>query len=275
MFARKMSEPYGFSTTKNDSVRPEDRKPVSHEELMKRIDYMTDIVFPAIHAKTLAQLEIDKAKFDNKHILVEYKEGSHVMARLQTKAGQLAPSYVGPYTVVRKNRGNSYILRDHTGTLMPRNYTTTELKLISQDEVIELDDEGNEIKNYEIEAILNHRGPPSKREYLVRWKNYSSDWDDWVPQSDFNATDSLRDYWRKLGTPYKPKKSNVITNSPTAIQTLKKNPAGSISKLMTSLVADEDTTVPTVVPPKRSYKRKTLEGPPRRSKRHNTNTNKD
>ncbi|KAI9329153.1 hypothetical protein BD770DRAFT_449717 [Pilaira anomala] len=88
------------------------------------------------------------------------------MVRLQTKNGQLAPSYTGPYEVVPKNRGNAYILKDHTGTLMPRNYTSVELKPISQDEVIELDDEGNEIKHYEIEAVLNHRGPPTKREYL-------------------------------------------------------------------------------------------------------------
>ncbi|KAI7876315.1 uncharacterized protein EV154DRAFT_606719 [Mucor mucedo] len=50
----------------------EQRKPKSEEELIKRIDYMTDIVFPAYTAKTMAQIIIEKAKFDNKHQLVEY-----------------------------------------------------------------------------------------------------------------------------------------------------------------------------------------------------------
>lgn len=242
MFARKMAEPFGFRTS-GVAVPPEQRKPISHEELMKRIDYMADIVFPAIHAKTMAQLDLEKAKFDNKHLLVDYPPDSHVMVRLQTKAGQLAPSYVGPYTVVRKNRGNSYILRDHLGCLMPRNYTSVELKLISQDEVIEVDDEGKEIKSYEVEAILNHRGTPTNREYLVRWKNYSSDWDEWINQDQFNATDTLREYWKKLGLPYKAKKSNVITNSPTSISILKNNPPGSVSKLIDSFSDNDDDIV--------------------------------
>ena len=243
MFARKMAEPFGFRKI-DSSVPPEQRKPISHEELMKRIDYMADIVFPAIHAKTMAQLDLEKAKFDNKHLLVDYPAGSHVMVRLQTKAGQLAPSYVGPYSVVRKNRGNAYILRDHTGALMPRNYTSVELKLISQDEIIELDDEGNELKSYEVQAILNHRGTPTKREYLVRWKNYSSEWDEWISQDQFNATDTLRDYWKKIGIPYKPKKSNVVTNSPTSLSSLKKNPPGSVSTLINSFTDDGSPVVP-------------------------------
>jgi hypothetical protein len=119
------------------------------------------------------------------------------MVRLQTKEGQLAPASTGPYTVIRKNRGNAYILRDHTGELMPRNSTSTKLKLVSHDEVIELDDEGNEIKHHELETILNYRGEPTEREYLVRFKNLSSDYDEWIPQDHFNATSMLRNYWKK------------------------------------------------------------------------------
>jgi hypothetical protein len=234
-FARRMIEPYGFRTENHKTLAPEQRKPMSHEELLKRIDYMCDIVFPAIHDKAMAQLELEKARFDNSHTMADFPSGSHVMVRLQTKSGQLAPAYTGPYTVIRKNRGNSYILRDHTGELMPRNYTSSELKLISHDEVIELDDEGNEIKHFELEAILNHRGEPTKREYLVRFKNQSRDSDEWIAHDQFNATDMLRDYWKKLGIPYKPKKPASTSNSPTAIQTLKKNPPGSVSTLLDSL----------------------------------------
>jgi hypothetical protein len=162
------------------------------------------------------------------------------MVRVQTKLGQLAPSYEGPYTIVRKNQGNSYVLRDVTGVLTPRNYTSIELKLISKDEVIELDDEGNEIKHFEIEAIINHRGDHRHREYLVRWKNYSSEWDEWVSAANINATETLRTYWKKLGVPYKPKKNAKYTYSPTSSITLKKNPPGSISQFIDSL--DSDTS---------------------------------
>lgn len=240
MFARKMIEPYGFKSSNNLPDRNKDISPMSHEELMKRIDYMTDIVFPAITAKTKAQVELEQAKFNDSHKLVDYSPGSHVMVRIPTKAGQLAPVYEGPYTVVRKNAGNAYILRDETGVLSPRAYTSVELKLISNEEVIERDDEGNEIKSYEIEAIINHRGPPKNREYLVRWKNYSSEWDEWLKIDNFNDIDFVRRYWKNLGKPYVPPKNSKPTNSPSSSLTLKNTPPGTISTLIDNFSSDND-----------------------------------
>jgi hypothetical protein len=46
--------------------------------------------------------------------MADFKPGNHVMARLQTKESQFALAYTGPYTVIRKNRGIVYILRDRT-----------------------------------------------------------------------------------------------------------------------------------------------------------------
>ncbi|KAG1299139.1 hypothetical protein G6F66_001094 [Rhizopus arrhizus] len=77
-----------------------DKPPVSHEEFMKRIDYMTDTVFPVIENKTKAQIEFEQANFNGSHRLVDYAPGSHVMVRIPNKSGQLAPAYEGPYTVV-------------------------------------------------------------------------------------------------------------------------------------------------------------------------------
>ncbi|KAG0922918.1 hypothetical protein G6F30_013991 [Rhizopus arrhizus] len=76
---------------------------------------------------------------------------------------------------------------------MSRNYSPEELKIISQDEVIPKDE------LYEIEAIINHRGEPGNREYLVRWKNYSKDHDSWLTAEAFTHPESINIYWRKLG----------------------------------------------------------------------------
>ncbi|KAG1427599.1 hypothetical protein G6F58_000971 [Rhizopus delemar] len=218
-----------------------DKPPVSHEEFMKRIDYMTDTVFPVIENKTKAQIEFEQANFNGSHRLVDYAPGSHVMVRIPNKSGQLAPAYEGPYTVVRKNKGNAYILRDETGVLMPRAYTSVELKLISNEEVIELDDEGNEIINFEIEAVINHRGPPKNREYLVRWKNYSSEWDEWLSADKFNDPNTLRNYWKNLGKKYIPPKNAPITNSPSSSEVLKSTSSGTISAAMTHFSSDDET----------------------------------
>ena len=37
---------------------------------------------------------------------------------------------------------------------------------------------------YEVDRIVAHRGPPSKREYLIRWKDYTPDDDSWSPSKD-------------------------------------------------------------------------------------------
>jgi hypothetical protein len=187
---------------------------MSHEELMKRIDYMTDIVFPAIVNKTKVQIELEQATFNDSHRLVDYIPGSHAMVRIPNKSGQLAPAYEGPYTVVCKNKENSYILRDETAVLMSRVYTSVELKLISN-KVIELNDKGNEIINFEIEAVINHRDPPKDHKYLLHWKNYSIEWDEWLSADKFNDPNTLRNYWKNLGKKYTPPKNAQIANSPS------------------------------------------------------------
>ncbi|KAG1262562.1 hypothetical protein G6F66_014294 [Rhizopus arrhizus] len=81
------------------------------------------------------------------------------MVRDREQYNSLSPVYKGPYRIVRQVQGGAYILRDVDETLMSRNYSPEELKIISQDEVIPKDE------LYEIEAIINHRGEPGNREY--------------------------------------------------------------------------------------------------------------
>ena len=42
---------------------------------------------------------------------------------------------------------------------------------------------------YEVERIVDHRGPVVARKYKVRWKNYSSDFDTWEPRTNLHGTD--------------------------------------------------------------------------------------
>ncbi|KAG1168759.1 hypothetical protein G6F36_012184 [Rhizopus arrhizus] len=82
---------------------------------------------------------------------------------------------------------------------MSRSYITAELKLISNEKIIELDDEGNEIQYYEVEAVLNHRGISKNHKCLVLWKNYSNEWDEWLTADKFNDLDILGKYWKNMG----------------------------------------------------------------------------
>ncbi|KAG1457145.1 hypothetical protein G6F57_014950 [Rhizopus arrhizus] len=160
MFARNMND---YIDYRDDAGNKLKKEYMPHDELLKRIDYMSQVVFPAIQDKTDIYTDRQKEKADR------------------------------PYRVVRQTQGGSYILRDIDETLMSRNYSPEELKLISQDEIIPKDE------LYEIEAIIDHRGEPGNREYLVRWKNYSKDDDSWLTSDAFTDPESINNYWRKLG----------------------------------------------------------------------------
>ncbi|CDH61576.1 hypothetical protein RO3G_15136 [Lichtheimia corymbifera JMRC:FSU:9682] len=132
-----------------------------------------------------------KNKFDKTHRLIDFPEQSHVMVKVQSRGSKLAPAYEGPYTVLRKTQGGTYTLQDETGALMPRDYVPSELKLISQDEVVPVDE------LYELEAIIKHRGPPGNREYLVRWKGYGPEDDQWLEPDAFTDPDFIVQYWQR------------------------------------------------------------------------------
>ncbi|CEJ03600.1 hypothetical protein RMCBS344292_17579 [Rhizopus microsporus] len=155
---------------------------MTHEELMNRIDYMSNIIFPAIAERTKAYTDIQKGIADKKHRVIDYPEGSYVMVRVRDRYNNLSPAYQGPYSVVRKTTGGSYVLKD-------------EEEIVPEDEL------------YVIEAIIDHRGEPGNREYLVRWKNYTKEDDSWIPSENFTDPEVLNQYWRRLGV--KPSKEQL------------------------------------------------------------------
>ena len=54
---------------------------------------------------------------------------------------------------------------------------------------------------YEVEAILRHRGKGARRQYLVSWKDYDLSEATWEPESHLaNAPDILADYLRRVQT---------------------------------------------------------------------------
>ena len=51
-------------------------------------------------------------------------------------------------------------------------------------------------EEYEVEAILSHRGNGNRRRYLVKWLGYPSSENQWLPEAELsrNATETLKDY---------------------------------------------------------------------------------
>ena len=185
MFARNLNE---FRDYRNE--KPE--KALSIEEHKRVIREMEELVFPAIYDRTNKVNEDRKQKYDDKMNLVEYEPGTQVMVRVREKQGKFDAEYEGPYTVVRKTTGGSYVLRDLQNDLERRDYTPLELKPVVQTK------ESTE-RAYVVDRIVSHKLKNNRYQYKVRWKGYSPDHDTWEPPSSFNDPITISTYWRRIG----------------------------------------------------------------------------
>ena len=66
--------------------------------------------------------------------------------------------------------------------------------------VVSSQDDNN--PHQEVEKILNHRFNPATNsyEYLVKWKEFDDDENNWEPESSFDTLDVINKYWKKVHT---------------------------------------------------------------------------
>ena len=105
MFARNVNEPITF---RNKEGKIEKSEYMSQDELLKRIDYMSQIVFPVIAERTKQHLDQLTENIDKKRVQADFPEGSHVMVKVHNRHNSLSPAYEGPYIIERKTAGGTY-----------------------------------------------------------------------------------------------------------------------------------------------------------------------
>jgi hypothetical protein len=110
-----------------------------------------------------------------------------------TRSYKNRPYYEGPFKVLRRIKGGTYQLLDHDQTLYHRAVAPFQLKPVIRDPRSDPD-------SYVVERILQHKGPPTKRQNLVRWKNLRPEEDSWEPSAHFNDVQVIADYWNRVHT---------------------------------------------------------------------------
>jgi transposase InsO family protein len=238
MFGRNPNDFEDFSREKDKETAQRINK-----ELQKKIQYMTEIVYPAIYEQAMKVTEKQKQKFDETHKIIDIPAGATVMIYITEKQSKLDPQYKGYYTVVRKTSAGTYVLRNEKGFIEPRNYPPSLLKVVSREIIPE-----NDIF-YEVEAIIGHK-KDKNNEYLYRckWLNYDESHDSWEPADNFTDPKFITDYWRRIGE---------IPENITAIN--------KANKKILQRVKDQ-TTTPTFKPIKR---KRSTEYKPRKSHKNN------
>lgn len=162
------------------------------ETLQKRLRTMQEIIFPSIAERSKARQTAVQQRFTaaTKEL---FPVGSTVMSRDFTRTNKTSPVYEGPYTVLQRTRGGSYVLQDLDGLLLPRNRAPSQLKLVARSPTT--DD-----PVHTVESILNHRGEHDTLQYLVKWQGYAASSNSWEPPESFVDIDVIRRYWSRRTT---------------------------------------------------------------------------
>ena len=180
--AHTATQPSSLSTPDADTEADTSASPYTAQALKRRLEIAWD---SAAHLSKAAQMS-SKERRDLSRREPEYQVGDRVLVRRPVndhtgvpEGGKLAPIYEGPYRVSEVLENGNVQLRDlksrglydvfHVTRLRPY-LTYTSEKPLEEDE-------------YLVEKILARRGEGENREYLIKWKGWSSAFNGWEPQA--------------------------------------------------------------------------------------------
>ena len=143
--------------------------------------------------------------------LIMFNKPKHRMTGDPEHCQKLLPLWDGPYQIIEKTSDLVYKVMD-TRTNRCFSVNIRNCKSFGIDETKEPKNENNETQNpednnpeplpehehkeYEVEQILAHRrGKKQRWEYLVKWKNYGTRHNSWIPTMAFATENILFKYW--------------------------------------------------------------------------------
>lgn len=188
-FARPHNPLQDYSSTES--------KLLSADDLKQRNKKVLEIIYPEIQlfadkVRSKRAAKIDKKRVVTKHIPV----GAQVMLEdPRRQSGE--PKWVGPYTVARRTRANTYMLLDSHHKLLGRNPPRSQLRLIAPT----ADVRDSKSEAFYVEDIIDHRRSNNRDEYLVKWHGYDSSHNTWEPVSSFEDRASIDRYWKRVSAP--------------------------------------------------------------------------
>jgi transposase InsO family protein len=155
---------------------------------------LVSVIYPAVSNRVHASKKKMVAILDkHRRQLLQgaIPNGAIVMLIDPLRQNKFEPKYVGPYTVIRRARNGTYVLRDATGDMLDRHVPADQLKLVArQPRPIDLQD-----NTYEVQSIVGHRGTPGRYEYRVKWRDHNAR--TWEPASSFLDDQVIKNYWKE------------------------------------------------------------------------------
>ena len=190
---RHGSTPYSLLFARNpNQFENYDKTPdtrISEERLLERLQYINNIVYPAVHEKTNATMQQYKIQFDKNHLMIngKFTNGSLVMCKNELRKSKDEERFTGPFKVKSRNTNGTYLLVDAVGTEFAR--APSALKLIKK--VTNLD--AGEVKQIHEER----QTPDGQWEYLTEFKDSNNTLRQWIAGADFHDLSPIREFVKK------------------------------------------------------------------------------
>ena len=148
------------------SYREVTSQKLNEEDLKDRLDYMSEVVFPSLRQKVEVYNNKMEKAFNKKKQITEFAPGDMVYVKNDTAVDKLEESALGPFKVLRRTKGGTYILQDSRGEPLDEGFPPSKLTKVPQDVqgLHRMEDD----KHYKVENILDHQIGENGNEYLVR-----------------------------------------------------------------------------------------------------------
>lgn len=164
-----------------------------------KLKFVKETVLPALAKRINETQSNDHERFINSHKIVKekYPINSKVMITNVNRKSKMTERWLGPYIIAGYSPNGSYILKDLTGTPLPRHLPTQQIRLIESGNKRNPGDFKDE--HFEVQAIVNHRGTPGNYEYYVHWVGYDDQekYNTWEPTGSFDSTKPIQEYWAR------------------------------------------------------------------------------
>jgi transposase InsO family protein len=192
MFARPFN---GFTDNRNAASEL-----LTPDEILSRAEYLHKLVYPAVNGKTAAEQTKAIKAFNSKHkrrIIDEdhFIPGAFVMVRDEIRNDKTSPRYAGPFEIVRRNRGGTYLLKGPGNTQYKR--PPNVLKLVTYNQGTTDWDQ-----HCEVDRIVDHRPQHiacnDNTEYRTRWKGLADTEDTWEKATAFDDPSTIHKYLKSV-----------------------------------------------------------------------------
>jgi hypothetical protein len=207
MFGRCMNELRDYTQPDAVSVKP--YTPVDFQAWKEHQEKVVSLIFPSINERVKGKQEEMRKKVDQlrkKIVKGELMPGAVVMIKdpsylLNPSARpSKEPTFIGPYTVVRRTLHGPYLLRDETGVIYPRHVPIDQMKIVySNDRYTQStgkDGGSDDGDVYEVDYIIDHKESDGEFEYLVKWKGYDKSEATWEPEKNINDPQPIERYFK-------------------------------------------------------------------------------